>query len=121
MPCSARVAGEVSAQVRRRGVARLGGDELAVLTTEISDAEAQAFAERMVQCHRARAFSFEGKNLRITCSLRKWRYYPEQATTTEDLVAHADAAMYQAKEAGKNTWRMYREDAQASRQMFGAT
>jgi len=113
-----RVAGEVSAQVRRDEVfARLGGDEFAILAPEISDAEAQAFAERIVRAIARIPFSFEGKNLRITCSLGV-AIYPEQATTTEDLVAHADAAMYQAKEAGKNTWRMYREDAQASRQML---
>jgi len=113
-----RVAGEVSAQVRRDEVfARLGGDEFAILAPEISDTEAQAFAERIVRAIGRIPFTFEGKNLRITCSLGV-AIYPDQATTTEDLVAHADAAMYQAKEAGKNTWRMYREDAQASRQMI---
>ena len=42
-----------------------------------------------------------------------WRSIRTTPPTAEDLVAHADAAMYQAKEAGKNTWRMYREDAHA--------
>jgi diguanylate cyclase (GGDEF)-like protein len=113
-----RVAGEVSAQVRRDEVfARLGGDEFAILAPEVSDDEAQAFAERIVRAIARIPFSFEGKNLRLTCSLGV-AIYPEHAATTEDLVAHADAAMYQAKEAGKNTWRMYREDAHASRLMI---
>src|SRR5262249_16077817 len=75
------------------------------------------FAERIVRAIARIPFSFEGNNLRLTCSLGV-AAYPDHATTAEDLVAHADAAMYQAKEAGKNTWRMYREDAQTTRQML---
>ena len=113
-----RVAGEVSAQVRRNEVfARLGGDEFAILAPEISDEEATAFAERIVRAIARIPFVFESNSLRLTCSLGV-AIYPDHATTAEDLVSHADAAMYQAKEAGKNTWRMYREDAQATRKML---
>ena len=113
-----RVAGEVSAQVRRNELfARLGGDEFAILVPDISDEEAAAFADRIVRAIGRIPFSFEGNNLRLTCSLGL-AIYPDHAATTEDLVAHADAAMYQAKEAGKNTWRMYRKDTGASRQMI---
>ena len=113
-----RSAGEVSAQVRRNEIfARLGGDEFAILAPDISDQEAESFAERIVRAIARIPFSFEGNSLRLTCSLGV-AVYPDHATTAEDLVAHADAAMYQAKEAGKNTWRMYREDAHSSRQML---
>jgi diguanylate cyclase (GGDEF)-like protein/PAS domain S-box-containing protein len=113
-----RVAGEVSAQVRRNEIfARLGGDEFAILAPDISDQEAESFAERIVRAIARIPFSFEGNNLRLTCSLGV-AVYPDHATAAEELVAHADAAMYQAKEAGKNTWRMYREDAQTTKQML---
>jgi len=113
-----RVAGEVSAQVRRNEIfARLGGDEFAILAPDISDQEAESFAERIVRAAARIPFSFEGNNLRVTCSLGV-AVYPDHATSAEDLVAHADSAMYQAKEAGKNTWRMYREDAQTTRKML---
>jgi predicted signal transduction protein with EAL and GGDEF domain len=112
------VAGEVSAQVRRNEIfARLGGDEFAILAPDISDEEAEAFAERIVRAIARIPFSFEGKTLRLTCSLGV-AIYPDHAANAEDLVAHADAAMYQAKEAGKNAWRKYREDAQTSRSML---
>jgi uncharacterized protein (DUF2249 family) len=39
---------------------------------------------------------------------------PQHAATASELVAHADAAMYQAKAAGKSTWRMYRPEADMS-------
>ena len=113
-----RVAGEVSAQVRRNELfSRLGGDEFAILAPEISDQEAESFAERIVRAIGRIPFTFEGNNLRLTCSLGV-AIYPDHATTSEDLVAHADAAMYQAKEAGKNTWRMYRENAQTTRNIL---
>lgn len=113
-----RVAGEVSAQVRRNELfSRLGGDEFAILAPEISDQEAESFAERIVRAIARIPFTFEGNSLRLTCSLGV-AIYPDHATASEDLVAHADAAMYQAKEAGKNTWRMYRENAQTTRNIL---
>lgn len=113
-----RVAGEVSAQVRRNEFfARLGGDEFAILAPDISDQEAESFAERIVRAIARIPFTFEGNSLRLTCSLGV-AIYPDHATNAEDLVAHADAGMYQAKEAGKNTWRMYREDAHSTRKML---
>ena len=55
--------------------------------------------------------------MRLTCSLGI-AAYPQQADSAEQLVAHADAAMYQAKEAGKNAWRSYRADLYTSREMI---
>ncbi len=113
-----RVAGEVSAQVRRNEVfARLGGDEFAILCPNVTAAEVQSLAERIVRAIARIPFDFEGNQLRLTCSLGI-ALYPSHAGTSEDLVAHADAAMYQAKEAGKNTWRMYKEDSATSQRMI---
>lgn len=113
-----RVAGEVSAQVRRNEIfARLGGDEFAILAPEATEQEAAAFAERIVRAIARIPFAYEGHNLRLTCSLGV-ALYPAHAANSEDLVAYADLAMYQAKEAGKNTWRMYREDQGASQAML---
>src|SRR6185369_6864571 len=45
-----RVAGEVASQVRRNEIfSRLGGDEFAILAPDISDQEAESFAERIVR------------------------------------------------------------------------
>jgi EAL domain-containing protein (putative c-di-GMP-specific phosphodiesterase class I) len=62
-------------------------------------------------------FSFEGRNLRLTTSVGI-ALYPDHAAEHDELVAHADAAMYQAKDAGKNAWRVYRHDMDTSRQMI---
>lgn len=112
-----RVAGEVGTLVRRNEVfSRLGGDEFAILVPDVTETEISAFAERVVRAIAQIPFRFDGHNLRLTCSLGI-AFYPQHAATAEELVAHADAAMYQAKEAGKNAWRIYRQDLDSSREM----
>jgi diguanylate cyclase (GGDEF)-like protein/PAS domain S-box-containing protein len=113
-----RVAGEVSTLVRHNEIiSRLGGDEFAVLMPDITEAEATALAERIIRAISQIPFRFDGQNLRLTTSLGI-ALYPQHGANTEDLIAHADAAMYQAKEAGKNAWRVYRQDLDASREML---
>ena len=112
-----RVASEVGGQVRRNEIfARLGGDEFAILVPDISDEMLKILAERITRSIAQVRFQFEGQNLRLTCSCGI-ALYPDHARDTEDLVARADAAMYQAKEAGKNAWRIYRADLDDSQRM----
>jgi len=112
-----RIAGEVGALVRRNEIlSRLGGDEFALLLPDATEQEAEALAERVVRAISQIPFRFEGQNFRLTTSLG-FALYPEHAVTSEELIAHADAAMYQAKESGKNAWRKYRADLNSSREM----
>lgn len=112
-----RVASEVGGQVRRNEIfARLGGDEFAILVPDISEEMLKILAERITRSIAQIRFQFEGQSLRLTCSCGI-AVYPDHARDTEDLVARADAAMYQAKEAGKNGWRIYRADLDDSQRM----
>ncbi len=113
-----RVAGEVSTLIRRNEIfSRLGGDEFAILVPDAGEREASMLAERIVRAISQIPFRFEGQNIRLTTSLGI-ALYPQHADNAEELIAHADAAMYQAKEAGKNAWRSYRSDLDASREML---
>ncbi|MHB1232765.1 MAG: EAL domain-containing protein [Burkholderiales bacterium] len=113
-----RVAGEVSTLIRRNEIfSRLGGDEFALLVPDAGEREAAMLAERVVRSISQIPFRFEGQNIRLTTSLGI-AHYPKHADNAEELIAHADAAMYQAKEAGKNAWRSYRSDLDASREML---
>jgi diguanylate cyclase (GGDEF)-like protein/PAS domain S-box-containing protein len=112
-----RVASEISTLVRRNEVlARLGGDEFAILLPSVHGNEAEVLADRVVRAIAQIPFRFEGQNLRLTTSLGI-AYYPGQAADADDLVARADIAMYQAKDAGKNTWRVFRADTEADTEM----
>ena len=112
-----RVAGEIAGQVRRNEIfARLGGDEFAILVPEISDEMLRVLAERITHAIALVRFQFEGQSLRLTSSLGI-AVYPDHADNSEDLIARADTAMYQAKDAGKNAWRIYRSDLDTTFQM----
>lgn len=112
-----RVAGEVGGQVRRNEIlTRLGGDEFAILVPDVADEMLRALAERLTQRIAMLRFQFEGQSLRLTTSLGI-AVYPDHADNAEDLISRADTAMYQAKDAGKNAWRIYRSDLDTSREM----
>jgi diguanylate cyclase (GGDEF)-like protein/PAS domain S-box-containing protein len=109
-----RVAGEVGTLVRRNEIfARLGGDEFAILLPNVRANEAEVLAERVVRAVAQIPFRFEGRNLRLTASLGV-AYLPDHASDADELVARADIAMYQAKQVGKNAWRVFRPDSEAN-------
>lgn len=111
-----RVGGDVQALVRQtETLCRLGGDEFAVLMPHASVEEAQHLAERIVRAISEGPFVIEGQSLRLTTSLGI-ALAPQHADNAEDLVAHADAAMYQAKHLGKNCWSVYQPGHHASQE-----
>lgn len=103
-----RVANELSTVVRRNEVlARLGGDEFALLVQDLERIEeAENLAERVVRAVARLPFAFDGRSLRITASLGI-AVFPDHGGNLAELVAAADLAMYHAKSAGKNGWRLY--------------
>ena len=112
-----RVAGEVSGLTRRNEMLfRLGGDEFALLLPNADIQQAEALAERVVRAIAQIPFRFEGQSLHISSSLGI-ALYPLHAADQDQLVACADAAMYQAKQAGKNAWRLYRADLDTTPEM----
>lgn len=112
-----RVAEEISGQVRRNEFfARQGGDEFAILVPNCNETEINYLATRIVATVAGIQFNVDGQPLRLSSSLGV-AMYPLHAESAEDLVAHADTAMYQAKSAGKATWRMYQAERDASREM----
>ena len=102
-----RTAGEIASLVRSGEMfARLGGDEFAILTEVSDSSEPQALADRICHTVGTLPFRFRGSNFRLTTSIGI-TIYPDHGDNAENLIAHADAAMYQAKNAGKNTWSVY--------------
>lgn len=110
------IASEVGKQVRRHEVfARLGGDEFAILVPDCNEYEASRLAERIVQTVARISFSADSHSLHPAISVGI-SMFPRHAGNRQDLIARADVAMYQAKSAGKSTWRLYREESDQSRQ-----
>jgi len=93
-------------------VARLGGDEFLIVLTRIKDvADAAVAAERLMDKMTAE-FVVEGHSLGINCSVGI-SMFPEHGADGETLIKNADAAMYSAKENGRNHLRFFTADMNA--------
>jgi len=95
------------------GLARTSGDEFAVLLSGIRDA---AEAEALVQELRrdlAEPFTLLGKPFRVTTSAGL-TLYPQDADNVGSLLRNAEAAMYLAKERGRDQCRRYTADLAAA-------
>ncbi len=93
-------------------VARVGGDEFLVVLTGVKDITDAAVAAKRLMDTMIGAYSIQGHALNITCSLGI-SIFPEHGTDTETLIKNADAAMYCAKESGRNGFRFFTEDLDA--------
>lgn len=80
-------------------VARLGGDEFAVLLPEVGDAdEAVQMAGKLITALNEPT-ALHGHRLHLSASIGV-ALYPGHGDTGEQLMRHADQAMYQAKQSG---------------------
>ena len=81
-------------------MARLGGDEFALLLEDVASVDAAlAVAARVVDAV-AEPFDLAGQHTRTSVSIGV-AFRTAQDATLDDLLADADAAMYEAKAAGK--------------------
>jgi diguanylate cyclase (GGDEF)-like protein len=86
-------------------VARLGGDEFILLVTGISSLEdAATLAQKIVEAIRA-PFRVGDRELFVTTSVGV-SVYPSDGEDADSLVRNADAAMYRAKEQGRDTYQL---------------
>lgn len=86
-------------------VSRVGGDEFTIIFSGMHKQEDVVVeAEKIIQAISA-PFDLEGIEARIGISIGIARY-TEEASNEDDLVKQADKAMYEAKLAGKNTYRI---------------
>ncbi len=87
-------------------VARIGGDEFVLMLTDIKRMEDAAIsAERLMEVM-TEAFVVQGHSLSVGCSIGV-SIYPEHGSDAETLIKNADAAMYSAKDAGRNNFRFF--------------
>ena len=93
-------------------VARVGGDEFVIVLTSVKDvADAAVAAARIVKAMTAGCV-IQGHSLGISCSLGI-SIFPEHGADSETLIKNADAAMYCAKESGRNNFQFFTEDMNA--------
>lgn len=94
-------------------VARLGGDEfLCVLPSLDGQAVVEDLAQRLVDAMR-QPFILRGGVAHIGASVGI-AMYPEHGSSVDTLLELADAALYTAKHAGRNVYKMYLMEPNAS-------
>ena len=100
------VAERLTATVREADtVARLGGDEFIIALWHVTGAEdAARVASKMIEAV-AQPYSIEGHTVNITTSVGVG-IYPAHGEDTIALMKSADLALYEAKHAGKNAYRI---------------
>lgn len=85
-------------------VARLGGDEFTLLLEGIGEAaNAGEVASKIIASVRE-PIGIEAHTVRVSASVGI-SVYPDDAQTTQTLMRNADAALYQAKNQGRDTFR----------------
>lgn len=101
------VATRVQSSVRDTDtVARMGGDEFVLVLPERMDAGLSTGIVKRIMDAIAQPLTIEGHEFFISCSIGL-SVYPSDGTTPEELIKHADVAMYRAKETGRNNFQFY--------------
>jgi diguanylate cyclase (GGDEF)-like protein/PAS domain S-box-containing protein len=90
-------------------VSREGGDEFVLILPDLERPEnARVVADKILQ-ELTRPVEIGGHEIHVTPSIGI-SHYPNDATDVHQLLKHADNAMYQAKDAGRNTVRFFTND-----------
>lgn len=87
-------------------VARLSGDEFLILMGGLQEEDAIVSVVAKLTHLLSQAFSVEGVDVLVTASLGI-AVAPRDGMDVGTLLRHADMAMYQAKDAGRNTFRFF--------------
>ncbi|BAN36098.1 response regulator receiver modulated PAS/PAC sensor-containing diguanylate cyclase/phosphodiesterase [Sulfuricella denitrificans skB26] len=106
----AQVATRLTGSVREGDtVARHGGDEFVLLLSEIRVADdVSAVTQKLLKAMSA-PFNLNDRELHVTCSIGI-ASYPKDGEDKQTLLKNADAAMYRAKELGRNNAQYYAEE-----------
>ena len=110
-----RVTAALSAALRETDfLARLGGDEFMVIVEDFDDAEVLNRIAPKLQEAVSQPFEVEEHDIYVTSSIGI-SVYPDDGDAPEELLKHADVAMYRSKELGRNTFQFFDADLAAHR------
>jgi diguanylate cyclase (GGDEF)-like protein len=88
---------------------RLGGDEFVVLLPRIYSTEAAVAAGQGVIDLFRSAFQIGSYEFHVNCSLGI-SIFPDDGEDMNELIRHADMAMYRAKAKGSNQWELFHQE-----------
>jgi diguanylate cyclase (GGDEF)-like protein/PAS domain S-box-containing protein len=93
-------------------ISRQGGDEFIVLLNEIESPDTAAQVARKLMQVLGEPFQLGGHQITVTPSIGI-AVSPEDGTDLDSLLKHADLAMYDAKQQGRNNYQFFRREMNA--------
>src|SRR5690606_23858987 len=87
-------------------IARLGGDEFIMVVPAQDDGETITRVMERILGNMSKPFDLGDREYATTCSIGI-ALYPQDGADAETLLKHADAAMYRAKELGRDRFQFY--------------
>ena len=90
-------------------VARLGGDEFVVVLPALRSPEDAEVVAKKIKLSLGAPYNLSGHDVRSSPSIGI-ALFPEDASDAEELLKHADEAMYMTKQAGRNDYRFYQAE-----------
>lgn len=98
-------------------IARLGGDEFTLLLHDLTSADAAASVARKVIEALSQPIDLEGSHVLVTTSVGI-ALAPSDTHQPNELLKHADLAMYQAKSLGRNNYQFFSQEMNAKASRF---
>ena len=87
-------------------LARIGGDEFVAVINQLNNIKDSYAALTRLLESAATGLDIDGHFLKVTASIGV-TFYPQNNCSPDQLLRHADHAMYKAKQSGKNRWHMF--------------
>ena len=102
--CLRQLAQQLQLMVKRETdvVARYGGEEFAIILPGMSHEETLTMAHKIRETIEGFTVSYDGVSVSMTVSIGVSCILPEFGQSVEEIIAHADKALYVAKESGRN-------------------
>jgi diguanylate cyclase (GGDEF)-like protein/PAS domain S-box-containing protein len=90
-------------------VARLGGDEFTIMLPDATNAQVVGEVAQRILSEFTRPFNDGEQEMYVSASIGI-SLFPRDGANPDELVKHADTAMYSAKDSGRNSYRYFTED-----------
>jgi len=103
-------------------VSRLGGDEFALLSTDIGVEEMESIQQatqiaKIIQKNMKDPIVVDGHPFEVTFSIGV-KIFPNHENGYEEVISHADIAMYKAKKSGKNNFAFFDTELEIELKQF---
>ncbi len=94
-------------------VARLGGDEFTILLEDLENLHALTHIAERITRSVSKPMMLDRQEVHISTSIGI-AVYPDDGANADEVLKHADAAMYHAKAQGRNNFQFYTEEMNKS-------